>query len=516
MLEPGFYPHSPEAVELRETHISWVFLAGELVYKVKKPLTLPFLDYGTPARRREMCQEEVRLNRRFAPQVYLRVVGIARASDGWALTAAEAPAAEEYAVEMRRFDEGRSMAALAAEGALERRHVVGVARLLARLHAEAPIAPPERSDVEALVATLEENLETLRATGTAVLGDAQLEAGERFTRGFLAARRAELSQRGSDGLVRDCHGDLRAEHVIVPERGEAYAYDCIEFNPSLRQIDVAADIAFLVMDLVALGAEDHALALVDAYREAGGDPGDDALLSFLAAYRAWVRAKVDCLRALELDEGGEERVGREARARERFRLGRRLAWRARRPLVVVVCGVAATGKTTVAREVAGVSGWRHISSDLTRKRLAGLAPQEPAAAEHYSPEFTARTYRELGATARAELDRSGGAIVDATCHLRDERDALRAGMGDCRASLLFVECRAPEQVLIARLRERWAEPGRVSDADAEVVRRQLAEAEPLTEVPPAARAELATEAEPEELAARLEALVDERLWPPGG
>lgn len=508
MLEPGFYPHAPPSVELRETHISWVLLAGELAYKVKKPVVFPFLDYGTLDRRREMCREEVRLNRRLAPQIYLRVAAIAGRGEGYALAADDDPAAVEHAVEMRRVEEARSLAALAARDELQPAHVEAAARRLASFHAAAPPAPAEASDVGLLVAALEENLETLREVGTEAIGEPALDAAERFTRAFLRARRGELEARAESGLVRDGHGDLRAEHVIVPASGEVYVYDCVEFDPALRRIDVATDLAFLVMDLARLGAEQASGRLVDAYREAGGDPGDDAVLAFLASYRAWVRAKVACLRAHELGDGDPERGQRLAEASELFRLGRRLAWRARRPLVLVVWGVAGTGKTTLARELAELSGWPHISSDVTRKRLAGLAPSERGSDEHYSREATIRTYRELGRSARGALDERGGVIVDATFHRRSERDAFRAGLGEPLASLRFVECTASRPVILDRVRGRELDPNRVSDAGDAIVGRQLAEREPLDEVPAEARATLATEGPPERLVVELERLVD--------
>ena len=192
MLEPGFYPHSPAGVELRETHISWVFLADDLAYKVKKPLTLPFLDYGSLERRHQMCREEVRLNRRFAPRIYRRVVAVVRDGDGWALAPEDEPAAVEYAVEMRRVEEHRSIAALISADALERRHVLAVARRVADQHAAAPIAPPGRRRVELLIATLEENIATLRDAGASVLDRHRLDSAERFTRAFVTARRERL------------------------------------------------------------------------------------------------------------------------------------------------------------------------------------------------------------------------------------------------------------------------------------------------------------------------------------
>ena len=512
MLDPGFYPDAPEAVELRETHISWVFLAGDRAYKVKKPLVLPFLDYGTLERRREMCREEVRLNRRLAPQIYLRVVAVSRAGDVFALVPEDAPEAVEYAVEMRRVDERHTLAALIAAGELTPAQVYETAALLARFHAEAERAPPERAEIGVLEATLDENVSTLRDVGEGLIDPRRLDSMERFTRAFLGARRGQLEARSKAGLVRDCHGDLRAEHVVLPDQGAIYVYDCIEFNPELRQIDVAADIAFLVMDVTRLGAGAIALALLEGYRASGGDPGDDALLFFFASYRAWVRAKVACLRAGEIAGDDPDRRGVVEEAREMIELGHRLAWLARRPLAVVVCGVSGTGKTTVARELARLSGWEHHASDVTRKRLAGVAPTERGGEGLYSHEATMRTYRELGEIAAERLDRDGGVIVDATFHLREERDAFRAGLGGAGAAVLYVECRASPATLRSRVGERELDPDRVSDADAVVLEAQLAAFEPLDEVDERWHAQLVTEASPAALAAEVEALVDERVW----
>jgi aminoglycoside phosphotransferase family enzyme/predicted kinase len=511
MLAPEFYPHAPLLVELRETHISWVFLAGERAYKLKKPLVLPFLDYGTPERRHLMCREEVRLNRRLAPEIYLGVVGLARSDGGWSLTEEGDPAAVEHAVEMLRVEEDRSLAALIARGEVAAGEMSAVARRIARFHRDAPVGSREGRRIEVLIQTLEENLTTLGQAGEGVLDARRLEAAAHFTRSYLAARRSNLETRARSGLVRDCHGDLRAEHVIVsPDRG-IYVYDCVEFNPGLREIDVAADLAFLVMDLARLGAGHLADELVPGYREAGGDPGDEGLLSFFAAYRAWVRSKVACLRARELPQQSSDRDEQEAEARDLLALGHRFAWTARRPLVLLVCGVSGTGKTTLARELSAVSGWDHVSSDLTRKRLAGLAPAERGSAETYTPEMTARTYAAMGRAAAGAVRRSGGVVVDATFHRGAERAAFRAGLGATDARLVWLECRADPELLAERIRRREQDDRRVSDADLEVLARQHAEWEELVETPGETHAELDASQSSPELVIEVEATLDRSL-----
>ncbi|MGH2984585.1 MAG: AAA family ATPase [Solirubrobacterales bacterium] len=514
MLDPGFYPHSPDKVELRETSTSWVFLAGALAYKVKKPVTFPFLNYGAPERRHEMCREEIRLNRRLASHIYLRVVGIARDGGRHLLTAEDDSEAVEYAIEMRRVEEERSLEALVRNGRLQPTQVEAVARRLAGFHADAAVAPRRFREIRVLVDSLEENLATLREAGADILSADRLDAARHFTHAFVAANDRRLASRARAGLVRECHGDLRAEHVIVPAKGDLYVYDCVEFNPALRNIDIVSDLSFLVMDLTRLGADDLASRLVAEYRRAGGDPGDDSLVSFFASFRAWVRAKTACLRAREPSQGDSERALREREARELFRLGHRFAWRARGPLVLSLCGVAGSGKTTLARELGTTSGWPRVSSDLTRKRLTGIRPTERAGPGQYSSEFTERTYREMGRSARQRLERHGGVIVDATFHRRYERDAFRAGLGDSSVPTLFVECRAPAEILKARVGARASEPERVSDADVAIVERQLAELEPLEEVPARERSQLFTDAPTRKLLTEIESFVDRSAWRP--
>jgi aminoglycoside phosphotransferase family enzyme/predicted kinase len=504
---PSFYPHRPARVVVRETHISWVFLAGERAYKLKKPVLLPFLDYRTPARRREMCREEVRLNRRLAPAVYLGVCAVARGASGFELAADDDPRAVDYLVEMRRYDEHSTLAARLAGGELKRADLVAVAVALARFHAHAR-AVAVRAPALALERRMVENFHELLALVEQRGEVERVLALERFTHAFVVAHAQSLDARARDGLVREGHGDLRAEHVLLD--GSAQIVDCIEFDRGLRELDVADDLAFRVMDLAARGGEQFARALVCAYRDAGGDPGGDELIAFYAAYRALVRAKVALLRAAQQPASSAVRGRESVAARDLLALAERFAWHARLPLAIVVCGVPAAGKSALARALAAASGLPHLSSDATRKQLAGIQPHRRAPAAVYSPQFSKRTYAELGRRAAREVVDHRGALIDATFRHRADRETFAAAFADA-APLLYVECRAPARVLAERAAQRDRNPVRVSDASQSVVARERSSFEPLDEVAPEAHLTLRTDRPAEAVVAELLALLDQRI-----
>ena len=436
--------------ELRETHISWVVLTADRAYKIKKPVTFPFLDYGSLDLRHELCEEEVRLNRRFAPELYLGVVAIVPHGDGLALARADDPYAIEYAVEMRRYDEHATLAARLDE--LQPSDLVAVGRAVAGFHAQAPRAEGDR----ALTSVVEETLATLEGAG------ARVQDLARFYRSALSALFPELDRRRNAGLVRDGHGDLRAEHILLGE--PIQAVDGLEFDPSLRIADVAYDFAFLVMD-VARRDDDLARALVRGYRAAGGDAGSDRLLALLCSIRALVRAKVDLLRAAQLT--GVAADERAARGQELLALAERFAWRARLPRVVCVTGHAASGKSTLAEALAAVSGRTVLSSDRTRKLRAGVDPYAYAGAQAYGDAESREVYAELG---RRAVRCAGGAIVDATFRRRSDADAFVEFVPDAG----WIVCEAPPDVLIERARMRALRDDAVSDAGPEIVAAELA------------------------------------------
>jgi aminoglycoside phosphotransferase family enzyme/predicted kinase len=444
MSRDAFYPGVRDVV-VRETHSAWIFLAGPRAYKVKKPVRMAFLDFSTLERRRAVCHEEVRVNRPLAASLDMRVRAIVARDGCYALTGADAPDAVEYAIEMRRFDEEQTMASLIRRGELADDHVRAVARRLAEFHAQAAALAPSDplGDVKRARDHNARELLALADDATA----ARILAAEHFTDAFLVAHRGEFVARAAAGRVRDGHGDLRAEHVVLED--PLAIVDRLEFDARLREIDVADDLAFLVMDLERLGAGACARLLVAAYREAGGDPGDDALIAFYAVHRALVRAKVDLLRADQLDDPCASNAAH-SDAGELLALAERFAWRARGPLVLAVGGPPASGKSTLAAHLAQRSGWPVVSSDALRKLTRGIDLAAKAPEMDYTPEARAATYRQLCDRARAAVAAGEGVFVDATFGDPALRAAFLAGLGD-RGALRAIECHTP-----AVLRERWA------------------------------------------------------------
>jgi uncharacterized protein len=471
LAAPEVYPGAPTSVECHDTHGSWVFVAGEHALKVKKPVVLPFMDYGTLERRRAMCREEVRLNRRLAPGLYLGTVGIVPREDGGVSLESDddAPGVIEVGVLMRRYEERDTLAARWSAGTATAEQLRRVGARIATFHAFAPRADQANAALVGLRQAVRTTVDDLEAQTRGALEVARLRVLRARLEAALTVRRDDLLARGERGLVVDGHGDLRAEHVLLTD--PLQIVDAVEFDPGLRIADVACDLGFLVMDLEGLGASELAHALVDGYREAGGDPGDDALLGLMACYRALVRAKIDLVR------------GDRTRARDRLAQATMLGWHARGPLLLVVCGPPATGKSTLASALCEQSGMAHVSSDVVRKARLGLDRTDRAPESAYTRQASLGTYRALGEHAAAALAIGRGAVIDATMGDEAARAALRDGLGRAAGRLRFIECQAPQAEVQRRARARETDPSRESDATATLAARLSAQWQPLDEVP---------------------------------
>ena len=478
LRDPGTYG-GREPVIVHETHASRVFVCGSRAYKVKKPVAFGFLDYSTLALRRAACEEEVRVNNELAPDIYLGVRAIVPAGEGIRLLEADAPEAIEYAIEMRTFSEADTLEGLIAARALTNEHVIAVARRLARFHDRA--TPVEGGDSAHVQALWSQNLGELEDVAVSLHTGWDVAGARSFAHAFSAGHAEEIRERAARGLVRDGHGDLRCEHVLV--RPRVRVVDRIEFDPGLRRTDIACDLAFLTMDLEARGERAAATRLLDAYRAEGPDPGSDELLAFYAAHRALVRAKVELLNARALRV--EDREDHLERAEVFWRLAESLRWRARGPLALVVCGPAASGKSTLADALARSAGLAVVSSDALRRASARVLPGERGAPELYTEPALRAAYEGLAQEARTVLDSSGGVVVDATCRSREQRaPLLRALDRHERAALLVIRCEAPLEVALGRAARRTADPARLSDATETVVREHYRSFESIDEVAP--------------------------------
>ena len=391
--------------------------------------------------------------------LYRGVVALVpRPHGGLAIAPEHASGAIEYAVVMGRYDESTSLAAHLERGELAASDAFAVGAAVAGFHAAAPVK--QGTSLEPVV---EETLATLATAGAP---QRRLAALARFCRAALAAFRTELADRALAGRVRDGHGDLRAEHILLGERVQAV--DGLEFDAALRIVDVGYDLAFLVMD-VARADDDLSRALVRGYRTAAGDPGPDALLHFFCVVRALVRAKVDLLRTAQLK--GAAAQERAARASDSLAVAERFAWRTRLPRLVCVTGLAASGKSTVAEALAAAAGRPVLSSDRVRKLRAGIDPYEHAPPSAYGDAESRAVYEELARRAEAAIRRDGGAIVDATFRRRADADAFLA-VSPAAASVGWLVCEAPPAVRLERAAARAAR-GSISDAGPAIVATEL-------------------------------------------
>ncbi len=510
MTRPGFYPDFSRHVELKQTHISYVFLAGDYVYKVKKPVHFPFLDCTNLTSRFRYCAEEVRLNARLSPRVYLGVFAILKTADSFILGPAvdvEHPEAVEYAVKMRRLPEERMLDKLIASGNADSTSIRAIARRIAEFHATAKsnrgwTYGSALSIWRDIIEDIAQNKMFIGRT----LGKDQLVAIDAFCRAFVNGHWRALNERAYEGRVREGHGDLRAEHICL-DSNEIDVIDCVEFSERLRYCDAASEIAFLAMDLDRLGVSRLADELVEVYAEISGDEDFGVFVPFYKCYRACVRGKVESLKSLEREVGVAERERAGQLASSYFDLASRYA-SDRSPALIVVCGLSGSGKSTVARLLQHRKGFKVINSDRVRKRLAAVPAHEHSFADYganiYSDRFTKITYDTMLAEAESLIRSGCGAILDATFKASADRQLALSLATRHGVPVLFVECVVSEEEAIRRLERRGSAQNEVSDATPEVHRRQRAVFQPIHEIPPQNHLRLDTTREPERQVGEIE------------
>jgi aminoglycoside phosphotransferase family enzyme len=414
-------------VELRETHISWVFLGADDAFKVKKPVSLGFLDFSTREKRREACEAEVRLNRRLAPDVYRGVVPVTLDSHGRHRVGGEGDPVD-WAVSMKRLPDAHRADVRLERGELTGEDVESVAERVAQFHRDS--GPSDAAEpfgtVEAIRFNVLENFEQTSATIHQHLGPDQVNELEAGQLRFLEERRSLFEERLRTGRIRDGHGDLRLEHVYLDERGAVTILDCIEFNDRFRYADVCADVVFLAMDLAWHGRVDLAERFLARYAREAGDYDLYPLVDFYQSYRAFVRGKIASMTAggAEASLGARERAA--AEARRYFLLALASERQGLVPArVVAVSGVIASGKSTIADALGREMPAPVVDADRTRKHLAGVAPEHPLPegpwAGFYSPEFTRKVYSELCRRASAVLASGRPVILDASFRSRAHR-----------------------------------------------------------------------------------------------
>lgn len=473
LLDPRAYPHPAEQVEHIETHISHILLAGGHAYKIKKPLDLGFLDYRGLSRRLHFCEEELRLNRRTAPAIYLDVAGIGGTPDAPRVVAQDTAGCIEYAVHMRRFAPGGLLSEQLGAGGLDDAVIDRLAQRIADFHRAAAAADPASpwGRPEQVHEPVRDNFRMLGGHADAGRLHALRDWAEQRYRDL----RACFEERRHAARIRECHGDLHLGNIVMWQ-GEPCPFDGIEFSEALRWIDVINDTAFLMMDLEDRGRPGQAWRLINRYLEFSGDYRGVAVLDYYRAYRAMVRAKVAAIRLDQHD------LGQAARARETAELDSYLTLagtytRPPRPCLLLTSGLSGSGKTRLSQQLLQSLGLIRLRSDVERKRLYGLGPLEHSdsalGAGIYTADAGRRTYARLEELAGGVLASGHPVIVDATFLDRSQRAAFIGLARRRQVPVLILRCEADTATLRERIIRRATRERDASEAGLEVLERQL-------------------------------------------
>ncbi len=473
LTDPACFDHPVEKPVLVETHISWVVLTGLYAYKIKKPVNMGFLDFSTLSLRHQDCIEELRLNRRLAADFYLDVAGIAGQPDKPRVGGVGEPF--EYAVKMRQFPANNTLDLLAERGELGNVHIDALAQRLARFHlSECEMATDESAWGEpvSIGEPVAENFKILTSCLDDQAAHMRLAALQHWCNDEHMRISPLMHARKQDGRVRECHGDLHLANLAWVD-GQLLIFDCLEFNPSLRWIDVMSEVAFCYMDLLHRNYAALASRFLNAWLEATGDYQGVDLLRYYAVYRALVRAKVAALRAAQLSDCEEIKTAR-ADVTACLQLAETIAKKIQ-PKLWITHGLSGSGKTTLSGQLLEKHAAIRVRSDVERKRLAGLG----LLGELYSQESGHITYEYLAQRAEALLKAGWPVIVDAAFLDRSQRQPFRDLARRLLVDFQILDIQAEPAILRERILRRQSEGHDASDAGLRVLQHQLTTARPL-------------------------------------
>lgn len=486
MLRPEFYPHRPSAPELKQTHISYIFIAGDYVYKIKKPVDFGFLDFTSLDKRRRYCLKELELNKRLAPDVYLKVLPISRDNDGNYLLESKKNIVE-YALKMRKLPEERMLKRLFAEGKADISLMDAIARKVVSFHKQAATGGEidKMGSLKTIFHNHEENFAQTASYIDATIPRHKYDFIKSYVHNFLDNNSELFQDRIAGQKIRDCHGDLHLEHICITD--EVVIFDCIEFNERFRYEDVAAETAFLAMDLDYNNYSEYADAFVTAYVRHSGDAGVFSLLNFYRCYYAYVRGKVISFRINDQSISDEEQMLAATAAARYFDLAYAYACRLEKPALIITAGLMGTGKSALAKVLASHLGADIVRSDVLRKGLLHIAPTSRHYDDFgkgiYSDDISRQTYDRALEIASEKINNGKSVIIDASYKkMKDRLDAYDAAK-KLSAGFYLLECTCPEEIIKARLEKRKLNHAEVSDGRWEIYLAQKADFEQISEIP---------------------------------
>jgi uncharacterized protein len=486
MLNTNFYPHKPDTVELVQTHISYVFIAGDFVYKIKKPVNFGFLDFTSLEKRKYYCEEELRLNKRLAPSIYLDVESISQDSQG-NIILGTGEKVIDYAVRMKKLPGEKMLKTLLAKGQAGEKIIDEVARTIAAFHKDAETGGRinEMGSIATIRHNHEENFTQTLNYINVTIPEYQYKFIKDYAAVFLVKKKALFEKRVADHKIKDCHGDLHLEHICIAD--EIIIFDCIEFNERFRFSDVAAEVAFLTMDLDFNCYPQQAEAFVKSYLKYSNDTDMPALLNFYRSYYAYVRGKVISFRLNQKEIPANERSQITKTALCYFDLAYTYATRLENPVLILTTGLMGCGKSYQARHLAARLGAQTIRTDVLRKELLNINPAgryyEEFGQGIYTDNISRLTYDKAYKQA-AEAIKSGKAvIIDASFKKRSERQKAGQLAQKLEIPIYIIECICSDEVVKMRLDKRVREKTNPSDGRWEIFQEQKKDFDEVNEVP---------------------------------